>query len=443
MGTICVLLISSILVYVTAMLAIPFTYQKNVSVQFENNSAEFSQKLNKWTVNEAEDRIYNFCIDNGVIEQLNSGDGQTFTFGDIEKIKEVKSEHIVSIAYDVAFKDIKSGNSLVFFLIDSSGMQNIRQSFWDRIPLITAIVLIASIIAAYLCYRILIKPIIYLSKVSKRLAKLDFTWRCNTRRKDELGVLAVSLESMSRNLQRTLDELKMKSEELEKDIVIIKNMERQRKSFFVAVSHELKTPITIMKAQSENMLYRIGDYANRDKYLQENLLVLDEMEKLVKEIILIAKLDASDIDQPFEQINLEQILVPCVKKILPVANEKKIEIQNNVEDVQICVTKRLFEKALSNVILNAVQYSPAGEKVIIKLEKNCLQVINTGVHIENLEDIFQPLFRVEKSRNKSTGGTGLGLYIVKMILDLHHIYYKIENISEGVMFKMVFDKKSQ
>ena len=126
-------------------------------------------------------------------------------------------------------------------------MQNIRQSFWDKIPLITAIVLIASIIAAYLCYRILIKPIIYLSKVSKRLAKLDFTWRCNTRRKDELGVLAVSLESMSRNLQRTLDELKMKSEELEKDIVIIKNMERQRKSFFAAVSHELKTPITIMK----------------------------------------------------------------------------------------------------------------------------------------------------------------------------------------------------
>lgn len=112
MGTICVLLISSILVYVTAMLAIPFTYQKNVSVQFENNSAEFSQKLNKWTVNEAEDRIYNFCIDNGVIAQLNSGNGQTFTFGDMEKIKEVKSEQIVSIAYDVAFKDIKSGNSL-------------------------------------------------------------------------------------------------------------------------------------------------------------------------------------------------------------------------------------------------------------------------------------------------------------------------------------------
>ena len=146
-------------------------------------------------------------------------------------------------------------------------------------------------------------------------------------------------------------------------------MERQRKSFFAAVSHELKTPITIMKAQSENMLYRIGDYANRDKYLQENLLVLDEMEKLVKEIILIAKLDASDIDQPFEQINLEQILVPCVKKILPVANEKKIEIQNNVEDIQICVNKRLFEKALSNVILNAVQYSPAGEKSDHKTRK--------------------------------------------------------------------------
>ena len=110
-----------------------------------------------------------------MIAQLNSGNGQTFTFGDMEKIKEVKSEQIVSIAYDVAFKRYKKVVTVwSFFLIDSSGMQNIRQSFWDKIPLITAIVLIASIIAAYLCYRILIKPIIYLSKVSKRLAKLDF-----------------------------------------------------------------------------------------------------------------------------------------------------------------------------------------------------------------------------------------------------------------------------
>ena len=436
-----VLFISSILVYVIAMFAIPSTYQKNISVQFENNSEEFVNKLDDWTVDEAQDRIYNFCIENGVIAQLNSGDGQIFTFGDMEKLKEVKSEQIVSIAYDVAFKDISSGNSLVFFMLDSSGMQNIRQSFWDKIPLIVVIVFIASIIAAYLCYRILIKPIIYLSKVSKRLEKLDFTWRCNTQRKDELGVLAFSLESMSRKLQTTLDELKMKSEQLAKDIVIIKNMERQRKSFFAAVSHELKTPITIMKAQSENMLYRIGDYANRDKYLQENLLVLDDMEKLVREIILIAKLDASDIEQPFEQINLEQVLASCVKKILPVANEKKIEIENRVEDIMICVNKRLFEKALSNVILNAVQYSPVGERVIIKLERKCLQVINTGVHIENLEDIFQPFFRVEKSRNKSTGGTGLGLYIVKMILDLHHMNYQMKNIVEGVMFEILFETK--
>lgn len=73
------------------------------------------------------------------------------------------------------------------------------------------------------------------------------------------------------------------------------------------------------------------------------------MERLIKEIILIAKLDASDIDQLFEQINLEQVLVLCVKKILPAANEK-IEIQNKVEGIQLCVNKRLFEKALSNVI---------------------------------------------------------------------------------------------
>lgn len=442
-GTVLLLVICSTFVYAIMMLSIPKTYQENINVQIQRNTDELVETLSSMTLEEAQDSIYNFCIENGVLAQLNTEDGQKFSFGDMDKVEEAAGE-LNSVAYGIKFKNSKQEDTLVFFVFDSTKMQNITLSFWKRIPLVLILVLLVSFITAYLCHRILIRPIIYLSKISKRLSTLDLTWRCNTKRKDELGVLADSLNSMSLNLQRTLQELEKKNVQLEKDIVLIKNMERQRKSFFAAVSHELKTPITILKAQSENMLYKIGDFADRDKYLQENLIVLDNLEKLVKEIILIAKINANDIEQSYEKIRLMTMIQSCIKTILPLAQEKEIEIENRIEsDIQLYVNERLFKKVLSNIILNAVQYSPPEEKVIVRLnDEKYLQIINTGVSIDNPDDIFQPFFRVEKSRNKATGGSGLGLYIVKMLLELHKMDYQIKNIKSGVMFEIVLNEKS-
>ena len=442
-GTVLLLVICSTFVYAIMMLSIPKTYQENINVQIQRNTDELVETLSSMTLEEAQDSIYNFCIENGVLAQLNTEDGQKFSFGDMDKVEEAAGE-LNSVAYGIKFKNSKQEDTLVFFVFDSTKMQNITLSFWKRIPLVLILVLLVSFITAYLCHRILIRPIIYLSKISKRLSTLDLTWRCNTKRKDELGVLADSLNSMSLNLQRTLQELEKKNVQLEKDIVLIKNMERQRKSFFAAVSHELKTPITILKAQSENMLYKIGDFADRDKYLQENLIVLDNLEKLVKEIILIAKINANDIEQSYEKIRLMTMIQSCIKTILPLAQEKEIEIENRIEsDIQLYVNERLFKKVLSNIILNAVQYSPPEEKVIVRLnDEKYLQIINTGVSIDNPDDIFQPFFRVEKSRNKATGGSGLGLYIVKVLLELHKMDYQIKNIKSGVMFEIVLNEKS-
>lgn len=442
-GTVLLLVICSTFVYAIMMLSIPKTYQENINVQIQRNTDELVETLSSMTLEEAQDSIYNFCIENGVLAQLNTEDGQKFSFGDMDKVEEAAGE-LNSVAYGIKFKNSKQEDTLVFFVFDSTKMQNITLSFWKRIPLVLILVLLVSFITAYLCHRILIRPIIYLSKISKRLSTLDLTWRCNTKRKDELGVLADSLNSMSLNLQRTLQELEKKNVQLEKDIVLIKNMERQRKSFFAAVSHELKTPITILKAQSENMLYKIGDFADRDKYLQENLIVLDNLEKLVKEIILIAKINANDIEQSYEKIRLMTMIQSCIKTILPLAQEKEIEIENRIEsDIQLYVNERLFKKVFSNIILNAVQYSPPEEKVIVRLnDEKYLQIINTGVSIDNPDDIFQPFFRVEKSRNKATGGSGLGLYIVKMLLELHKMDYQIKNIKSGVMFEIVLNEKS-
>lgn len=196
-----------------------------------------------------------------------------------------------------------------------------------------------------------------------------------------------------------------------------------------------------MKAYSENMLYKIGDFADREKYLRENLTVLNSLEKLVKEIILVAKLDANDMQQSYEEASLVRMIKSDIKSILPIAKKKQIQIKNQIDtDIKIYVNERLFKKVLSNIILNAVQYSPPQEQVILKLEnEKRLQIINTGTRIENLEDIFQPFFRVEKSRNKATGGSGMGLYIVKKVLELHGMDYQMSNVEGGVMFEITLD----
>ena len=96
----------------------------------------------------------------------------------------------------------------------------------------------------------------------------------------------------------------------------------------------------------------------------------------------------------------------------------------------------MIKKAFSNIIINGIKYSEENEELIIKLEGNSFQIINTGAHIDksDLDKIFEPFYRVEKSRNRKTGGSGLGLHIVKKVLEVHDYKYTIENIENAVKF---------
>ena len=100
----------------------------------------------------------------------------------------------------------------------------------------------------------------------------------------------------------------------------------------------------------------------------------------------------------------------------------------------------LLEKAIHNVLSNAIRHSPEGAEVFVHLMPSALTVTNTGISIpeDDLPVLFTPFYRVEKSRNKSTGGSGLGLYLVKTILDLHGFCYRVENTETGVVFAVMF-----
>ena len=162
------------------------------------------------------------------------------------------------------------------------------------LPLIVGIILVVSVLGAMICSRYYSKPLVSISNVAKRMTTLDMTWKCEVNRKDEIGVLAASLNEMSQRLSDAMDSLKAANWKLLKDIEREREQEKQRVEFFTAVSHELKTPIAIIKGQLEGMIYQVGEYKDRDTYLRHCLKTTNDMEALVKEILSAARMGGSD-----------------------------------------------------------------------------------------------------------------------------------------------------
>ncbi len=137
----------------------------------------------------------------------------------------------------------------------------------------------------------------------------------------------------------------------------------------------------------------------------------------------------------------------CIYRISFIAIKKNITINKNIKkDLFVYGDNKLLKKVINNIITNAINHSPENEKVYLNIYEEKDEIIliveNTGIHIneDEIKEIFKPFYRIEKSRNRKSGGSGLGLYIVKMILDLHNAKYSISNTEKGVLFKVLLKK---
>jgi len=312
-------------------------------------------------------------------------------------------------------------------------------------PYIGVIILLMAIISSYLYSKLISKPLIQLNLAAQRMINLDFDTKCNVDSKDELGQLSNSLNELSSKLQNTMNELTQANKKLQKDIEREREIEEQRKIFVATISHELKTPITAVKGQLEGMIYNIGSYKDRDRYLKRSFDIMEHMEKLVYEMMEIYKLENSKFEPNIQKMNISNMVYDISKSFEYFLISKNITIVNKIQDnLYINVDQQLIRKAISNVVNNAVKYSKEKEKVIIKLyEKDnnvILEVLNTGAYIdeEKITKVFEPFYRLEKSRNRNTGGSGLGLYIVKKILELNNVDYSLKNVDQGVLFTIIF-----
>lgn len=385
------LTLCSMVIYGIVLTVLPKQYQVISDQQLDSNIQNLVSDLQKMTYGDATKEIYNFCIQNNVTAIL-SDESSATSFG------EINTEHLSvatsSIAASVTFLDDKKEYMLVVSSVSQTAdmMYSLMLRF---LPVIFGIILFLSSLSALLCSKVI----------------------------------------------ASMERLKRANEALADDVEKCKELEEQRKNFFAAVSHELKTPLTVLRGQIENMILGYGDYQNHEKYLPEALTATDNIEQLVKEIITISKMESMDLQDTLQEVSLLQTVEDTVQTIIPLAQEKSIHIQQTIHsDKMICVNPSLWNKVLSNVIGNAVQHSPCGETVLITMRSDTsgdmFVVENTGVKIPEMDmpQMFMPFYRADKSRNRTTGGSGLGLYIVKTILDLHGMKYGIKNIESGVIF---------
>lgn len=431
------LTICSMLIYGIVLTVLPKQYQLTSDKRLDDNTEILVSKLQDVCYEDAMNEIYNFCIRNNSTAIL-SDDNGALSFG------EIKAEELTvatsSIATTVTFLDSKTEYTLVVSSISKTA--DVILSLMLRfLPIVFSIILLLSSLSAFICSKIIVSPIAKISQISKRMTELDMTWKCDVKSNDEIGVLASSLNTMASRLQVTMEELTNANNQLTDDVDKFKSLEEQRRNFFAAVSHELKTPLTILKGQIENMILGYGDYQNHEKYLPEALKATEDIEHLVKEIITISKMESMDLEDTLQEVSLMQTTNDTIQSLLPLAQDKDIQIHQNIStDMVLSVNPNLWNKALSNIIGNAVRHSPCKENVFISMQSykdvNALVIENTGVSIPeaDISLMFTPFYRADKSRSKATGGSGLGLYIVKTIFDLHGMNYCIKNTEQGVAF---------
>jgi len=429
-----ILMVCCAIIYSLVLYFMPRNFYTELESRFANefNILVETLQIEGWQ-NSSQD-IIDFSINNqATITIMDSDRSEVFSISEM-----VATVGVHSIAAEFQY------DNQIYYLVATASFLAVEQSLnvlVGLLPLTAVVIIFISIISAYAYSRYFSKPLISISDIAKRMTKLDLVWECDETRSDEIGVLSTSLNVMSKKLAEALDNLQMANKQLQADIEAKQRQEKQRIDFFTAVSHELKTPITVVKGELEGMIHQVGDYKDRDTYLRHSLKTIVSMEKLVKEILLAARMGGDDFLLNKEDFSISEMVKKCSRNVQGIAEDKEMNIHMDLQpNVHYHGDELVIKQAISNIIGNAVHYSPEKANIYICLNNSELSIENTEVHIskEDIEQIFLPFYRADKSRNRNTGGSGLGLYISKTIFDHHGILYRIENTEKGVKFTITF-----
>ena len=348
--------------------------------------------------------------------------------------------------YYELFGTFDNGNSAIIRMSVESFKESISISNKFYLGIGVIAILVATIIILIVASRYT-KPLLQLADLSKKMSELDFNAKYTGHHNDELGVLGNSMNDMSEKLERAITELKAANIELQKDIEKKEEVDEMRKEFISNVSHELKTPIALIQGYAEGLQEGIHENPEDMQYYCDVIIdEADKMNKMVKSLLTLNQLEFGDSHVNMERFDIVSVIHGVISSMKIKAQEKGVEIHFSCnEQIYVWAVEFQIEEVITNYLSNA--FNHVDENKIIKVEiiqKNGIvrvAVFNTGKNIpeEALDNIWIKFYKVDKARTRAYGGNGIGLSIVKAIMNRHNKECGVINKEDGVEFWFELD----
>lgn len=314
-------------------------------------------------------------------------------------------------------------------------------------------ILAAGIIAAFVVSTYITRPIKQLSNIAEKMSEMDFNARYEGSDKGEIGLLGKSMNNMSEKLEQNIAELKKANLELKKDIDKKEKLEIMRTDFLSNVSHELKTPIALIQGYAEGLKEGITDDPESMEFYCD--VIMDEANKMntmVKRLLTLNQIEFGNDEPEMERFDINELIASVADANAIRAGQKNMSIvfDNRNEHNFVWADEYKTEEVLTNYISNALNHCDGKRAIEVRTEKSenggtiTVTVYNSGKNIadEDLERIWEKFYKTDKARTREYGGNGIGLSIVKAIMDSMGQEYGVRNVSDGVEFWFNLDCKS-
>ncbi|MGQ7871491.1 sensor histidine kinase [Bacillus sp. 1A] len=348
------------------------------------------------------------------------------------------------IKYKLLISPIKEKDGVTTYIFLMASLQPVDEAVQmveDYYVYIFAFVVLLIFLASFYYSKQIAKPLLQINNATKRIANLDFSEKIPITSRDEIGDLSKNINTLSNTLHLHINQL-------QKDIEKEKQLENTRKEFIAGVSHELKTPLSIMKSCISILKDEVASH-KRDYYFEAMAKEVDKMDVLIVDMLHLAKFESGTYKMDMDIFFIDQLIEQICKQLSLEITKKELQVHQCLSNVEVIANQHRIEQVLTNFITNAIRYTPEKEKILIStIQENhrvkvCVE--NKGAHIPKgqLEKVWDRFYRADAARQRSKGGTGLGLAISKNILELHGVEYGVCNTEDGVLFFFYLNKNNK
>ena len=288
--------------------------------------------------------------------------------------------------------------------------------------------LLVALIFSYIYSRFVTRPIRQMAAVTTTMQQLEKGAHYPVNSHDEIGVLGRNINELYQNLWQTIRSLEHENKR-------ITQLEKEKIAFLRAASHELKTPLAALRIMLENMQLNIGEYKNHDQYLAESVAQVDRLAAMVNDVLRSGSVAEQALRQE-KRLRIDKLIDEVVDDYVLLAKTRGMTFTVDAHPTTIRANRDMMRHVISNLVSNAVRHGDAGSVIKLTCNQNELAIENACKPLtkQQLQHVFDPFYRADTQAKQSPNNSGIGLYIVKILLNAKGLEYEFAPVEQGMRF---------